>query len=132
MKVVTVTHYACEVCGTEHATARAAAACEAHRPPLPAHIVVGGEVRLRNRNHGYTLAVVLGVRLERGFLAREAEHLIDDGCNPAHIAFHRWMLELDRPVHLDHAWGWTDEVEDFYALAPEHAAHLERNDNFTA
>ncbi|SRR5579871_945008 len=109
-----VTLYVCEICGTEWRDKDLAARCEARGTPakkVPWEI--GGEVKLKNRNKGYTLAVVKGARV----------------ANFSDLA-HEWMLELDRQVYLDHAWDdQTDQVFELYVLSPERAAGMERMDN---
>ena len=109
-----VTLYICEICGTEWRDQDRAAQCEARGTPTKkAPWEIGGEVKLKNRNKGYTLAVVKGARIA-----------IFAGLT------HEWVLELDRQVYLDHAWDdQSDEVFDFYVLSPERAASMERMDN---
>ena len=109
-----VTVYICEICGTEWRDQDLASKCEARgTPPKNAPWEIGGEVKLKNRNKGYTLAVVKGARVSSF-----------SGIS------HMWMLELDRHVYLDHAWeDQSDEVFDLYVLSPERAAGMERMDN---
>lgn len=106
--------YVCEICGTEFREQDRAAKCEASGTPtkkLPWEI--GSEVKLKNRNKGYTLAVVKGARV----------------VNYSYFT-HEWMLELDREVYLDHKWEEpSSQVFEFYVLPEEKAVGMERMDN---
>ncbi len=119
----TITNYQCEVCGSMYDRQEFAFACEEHEPACPSHVRVGAEVRLENRNEGYTLAVVKGLALRQTLSAQMCPALCE--------TWHEWWMELDRRVRLDHKWeeeqSWVPVVP--YALTPEASALMERKDN---
>lgn len=107
--------YLCEVCGSEWFSRELAEKCEALGiPKQSARWEIGGEVKLKNRSEGYTLAIVKGARIA-----------LFSG------VAHAWKLHLDRGVYLDQHWEEsTNEVFDLYVLTEELARGMKRKDNF--
>lgn len=134
----TITQYQCEVCKVCYLVKELAEACERHAPK-PLGLKIGQEVKLKNRNTGYTLAVLKGLHLisRHSLYANTTPEIMDkwrhmygdDYLN--NIEFHDWSLELDRMVSLDHHWEHArDDVEALYLLTEDEAKNMKRNDNY--
>lgn len=120
-----IERFECEKCHTQWKSARLANICE-NSPMPPCRAKVGDEVRLRNRNCGFTLAVVKEIYIVSCYLA-PFENLSEEELEAKGILqglgrsqFHEWKLSLDRDVDLDHKWeSATSLVGDFYVLSDD-------------
>lgn len=128
------TRYECEVCKHEWKFQKLAELCEKYQC-LPLNTKIGDEVKLRNRNNGYTVAVVKDICII-------PNHFILEPKDEGHLAsllsffekkieFHRRVLRLDREVTLDHKWeDSTSSIDPYsYVLSDDEAKDMERDDN---
>lgn len=125
--------FQCEVCGKEWSFRQLVQLCEQYQLK-PTTIKVGDEVKLQNRNVGYTLAVVKDISIvPSGYpFDPQSENLLQKQMAYFQTAqYHRRILWLDRPVFLDHKW--EDHLQaidpDVYVLTEEEAAGMQRDDN---
>lgn len=120
MKIVS--QYQCGKCSTSYKHEDYARLCEG-RGAEPQPVEVGAEVRLKNRNHGHTVAVVKALKLRPSdalaFVEAEPKPALEspEWIEYVETTLHEWVLVLDREVMLDHKWDEPlSEVPAFYLL----------------
>lgn len=125
--------FQCEVCGKEWSFRQLAQLCEQYQLE-PTSIKAGDEVKLQNRNVGYTVAVVKDISIvSSGYpFDPQSEDLLQKQMPYFQTAqYHRRILWLDRPVFLAHKWeGHLQAIDpDVYVLTEEEASGMQRDDN---
>jgi hypothetical protein len=136
------TLYQCEICETWYQVKALALSCEASNLPLT-QLQVGQEVKLKNRNTGYTLAIITKLVIGPGYsnlsnidLETYQEHLSHPKGKEwqqkvEHSKYrHEWLIVLDREVMLDHKWeDYKNTVGEHNILSEEKAQGVLRDDN---
>jgi hypothetical protein len=136
------TLFQCEICDTQYQLRELALSCEASGVP-PKRVNVSDVVKLKNRNVGYTLAIVKALRVVQGPATyipdlpsmtqeqyQKIPHWWDDKTINPTPQRHEWELILDRKVCLDHKWETSsDTLSEHYVLTEEQAKDMKREDN---
>ena len=120
VKEIVTRQYKCPICGYLFDDRKAAEFCA--KAPYEPLAKPGDEVKLKNRNHGYTVATVISIK------PASRLRLLSMGPSPILIAedipeewAHDTIATLADSVHLDHKWeDYHDKISlNTYLVSPE-------------